>query len=448
MQTSRQIEWTFLLMDLLVLMASLPLAHELREFLTPWIPALRSPVPFPSYGHLVALFLPTWLYCAAHFRLHRVSTLLGSYLALLRSLLATQLWGLAFIAFLLVSLQIAMNRSLILAFFGVSTLLLLLVARIQRSILFARRQQDLALVVGKDPDERRIDEVKWFRGRTVEILEGGGSEALRRRLKEGSIQEVILLPGWSKTEIHALVRTAEEVGVPALVGVEELDLELARPRAITIGATLYHAYETVRHDQLALFAKAILDRVFALVACVLLSPLFAITALVIRLDSKGPVFFKQIRGGLHGRPFLMLKFRTMRTGAETERERLLEQNEMDGPVFKIRSDPRITRIGRFLRRTSLDELPQLVNVLLGQMSLVGPRPLPMIETSWLKGAQRRRMSMLPGLTCLWQVSGRSEIGFEQWMALDLEYIDRWSLWLDFLILLRTIPTVLMGRGAV
>jgi lipopolysaccharide/colanic/teichoic acid biosynthesis glycosyltransferase len=143
----------------------------------------------------------------------------------------------------------------------------------------------------------------------------------------------------------------------------------------------------------------------------------------------------------------MLKFRTMRADAEMEREALLGANEMDGPVFKIRDDPRVTALGRLLRRTSIDELPQVVNVLLGHMSLVGPRPLPVIETANVIGPHRRRLSVRPGITCLWQISGRNELGFQEWMNLDLQYVDNWSLGLDFAILLRTVPALLSRRGA-
>ena len=159
------------------------------------------------------------------------------------------------------------------------------------------------------------------------------------------------------------------------------------------------------------------------------------------------MLFVQHRGGLYGHPFPMLKFRTMRAGAEQERAALDEPNEMDGPVFKMRDDPRVTPLGRILRRTSLDELPQLFNVLAGQMSIVGPRPLPVDETAALTGRHRRRLSIRPGLTCLWQVSGRSDLTFAEWMALDLEYVDRWTLWLDLAILLRTIPAIVSRRGA-
>jgi lipopolysaccharide/colanic/teichoic acid biosynthesis glycosyltransferase len=170
-------------------------------------------------------------------------------------------------------------------------------------------------------------------------------------------------------------------------------------------------------------------------------------ALLVKVTSPGPVLFVQERGGLNARAFRMLKFRTMHADAEAERDRLLDANEMGGPVFKMTDDPRVTRIGRFLRRTSLDELPQLVNVVLGHMSLVGPRPLPLVETRRLTGVHRRRLSVKPGITGLWQVSGRNDLTFEEWMALDLQYIDHWSLGLDLAILLRTVPALLTARGA-
>jgi exopolysaccharide biosynthesis polyprenyl glycosylphosphotransferase len=446
MQESRQIERTFLLLDVLVLMVSLVLARELREALLPLLPGLRTEVPFESYGLVLALFVPAWVLCAAHFGLHRVPLVLGPYLGIFRALLRTQLWGGVAIALLLVGLQVVVNRSLIAAFLAVSTLLLLLSKSLQRLAAMSRREQEVALLLGPAEPER-VHEIQNLRGRTVEVLEEATPEALGARLHRGGIHEVVIPPGWPREEVHALVQTAEEVGAPVLVGIERLDLDLARPRAVALGQTLYHAYETVHPDRVALFVKALFDRLAALAACVLLSPVLALIAAAIKLDSRGPILFAQERGGLNGRPFRMYKFRTMRDGAEKERDGLLEKNEMHGPVFKIRQDPRVTRVGRWLRRTSLDELPQLFNVLLGQMSLVGPRPLPLVETSQLHGSQRRRMSMAPGLTCLWQVSGRNQIGFDQWMALDLQYIDQWSLWLDFTILLKTVPVVLTGRGA-
>jgi len=180
----------------------------------------------------------------------------------------------------------------------------------------------------------------------------------------------------------------------------------------------------------------------------LLAPIFALVALVIKITSEGPVIFRQTRVGLNGRLFELYKFRSMRVDSEDQLEVLREQNEMEGPVFKIKDDPRVTPLGRFLRRHSLDELPQLWNVLRGDMSLVGPRPPIPGEVSMYERRDRRRLSMRPGLTCTWQVSGRNEIrDFDSWVRLDLEYIDNWSLSRDILLLLRTIPVVLFGYGA-
>jgi lipopolysaccharide/colanic/teichoic acid biosynthesis glycosyltransferase len=169
---------------------------------------------------------------------------------------------------------------------------------------------------------------------------------------------------------------------------------------------------------------------------------------MIKASSPGPVFFKQKRVGLNKRHILMYKFRTMVPDAESMQEKLVHLNEMTGPVFKISKDPRVTPIGRILRKTSIDELPQLFNVLAGDMSLVGPRALSMRDYQFFdEDWQRRRFSVRPGITCLWQINGRNSIGFEQWMELDMQYIDTWSLWLDLKILARTIPVVLKGSGA-
>jgi exopolysaccharide biosynthesis polyprenyl glycosylphosphotransferase len=195
--------------------------------------------------------------------------------------------------------------------------------------------------------------------------------------------------------------------------------------------------------------KQIIDMVGALVLLFFALPFMAAAAVIIRWTSPGPALFRQQRCGLHGRPFTMLKFRSMVSDAEQRQHELATLNEMGGPVFKVAKDPRITHIGAWMRRFSFDELPQLFNVLRGEMSLVGPRPLPVYEVEKFDDyAHRRRLSVKPGLTCLWQVSGRNEVrDFRDWVRLDLEYIDNWSLWLDMKILVRTIPAVLAGTGA-
>ena len=197
-----------------------------------------------------------------------------------------------------------------------------------------------------------------------------------------------------------------------------------------------------------ILVKRWLDFSLSAILLILLFPLFAVTAILIKLSSPGPVFFVQERVGLNKRKFRLFKFRTMVQDAENMQAELEDLNEISGPVFKIKDDPRITPIGKFLRKTSIDELPQLINVLKGDMSLVGPRPLPVrdyngFDQDW----QRRRFSVKPGITCLWQVNGRSDTPFEKWMELDMQYIDSWSLWLDLKILFQTIPAVLKGSGA-
>jgi exopolysaccharide biosynthesis polyprenyl glycosylphosphotransferase len=194
--------------------------------------------------------------------------------------------------------------------------------------------------------------------------------------------------------------------------------------------------------------KRAVDIVVSAILILLLLPLLALTAIAIRLTSKGPAMFVQKRLGLNKRHFGIYKFRTMVIDAEKRQKEIEHLNEVSGPVFKIKNDPRITPLGRLLRKTSIDELPQLFNVLKGDMSLVGPRPLPIRDyQGFNEDWQRRRFSVRPGITCLWQIGGRSSISFEKWMELDLQYIDKWSLALDLEILVKTIPAVLRGSGA-
>ena len=200
-------------------------------------------------------------------------------------------------------------------------------------------------------------------------------------------------------------------------------------------------------SELRLFFKRVFDVVLSFASLVVLSPLMAAIAAMIRITSPGPVLFQQTRCGLGGRRFTVYKFRSMINNAEQMRAELHQLNELDGPVFKISDDPRITPVGRWLRRFSLDELPQLWNVFRGDMSFVGPRPAVPEEVEQYEDWQRRRLRMRPGLTCIWVLEGRSHVDFNRWMQLDLKYIDNWSLWLDAKIFLRTIPIVLSGRGA-
>jgi exopolysaccharide biosynthesis polyprenyl glycosylphosphotransferase len=249
--------------------------------------------------------------------------------------------------------------------------------------------------------------------------------------------------------LQEYIGACETEGVESWLSADFMQTAIARPDFDHFGGRPMLVFRTAPSVSWALFLKHLFDRVIALVILAAFFWLFVIIALAIKLTSKGPVIFRQARGGKNGRPFSMFKFRTMRTDAEMQREELQRFNVMSGPVFKVENDPRVTAVGRFLRKTSLDELPQLFNVLLGDMSLVGPRPLPMYEVERIEAtAHRRRLSMKPGITCLWQISGRNNVtSFDRWVALDLEYIDNWSPLLDVRILLKTIPVVLFGWGA-
>jgi exopolysaccharide biosynthesis polyprenyl glycosylphosphotransferase len=247
--------------------------------------------------------------------------------------------------------------------------------------------------------------------------------------------------------MQAAIKMAERFGVPFALPAHSFRLDRARAveeQAVSDG---YLHFSSVAFKPHQLAMKRLFDITVSAVALWMLLPVFAVVALLIKLTSRGPILFKQVRVGLHGKPFNMLKFRSMVVNAEELKAKLAAQNEMSGPVFKMKNDPRITWIGRFIRKYSIDELPQFINVLRGEMSIVGPRPPVPGEVAKYEAWQRRRLSVRPGLTCIWQVSGRNQISFEEWMYLDMQYIDHWSLKSDLELLLRTVPVVITGRGA-
>lgn len=271
---------------------------------------------------------------------------------------------------------------------------------------------------------------------------------LPRLLREKVIDEVVVAcPRSMLAALGPVVAVCAESGVPITVLSDLFGDFLPPPQVSRFGGNAALSFSTVHHSRTELALKRSIDIAVASIVLALAAPILAIAALAIKRTSPGPVLFRQVRCGLYGRPFEMMKLRTMVADAEARRAELLELNEMDGPVFKMKNDPRITPIGRLLRRFSIDELPQLWNVLRGDMSLVGPRPPIPSEVNCYATTDRRRLSMRPGITCLWQVSGRNEIGFDQWVKLDLAYIDSWSLGLDLRVLLKTIPAVFKGTGA-
>jgi exopolysaccharide biosynthesis polyprenyl glycosylphosphotransferase len=274
----------------------------------------------------------------------------------------------------------------------------------------------------------------------------GPLENLETVLHGEVVDEVaICLPFSQWTAIDTIARLCEEEGKIVRIPIDFLERAVSAGRIEDLDGTPVYSLVSGPDRALALATKRLIDFGAAVAGLVVLSPLFAVVAAAIALDSGRPIFFRQVRVGLHGRPFQVVKFRSMSRDAEALRPGLADQNEMRGPIFKVTNDPRITRVGRFLRRSSLDELPQLWNVLRGEMSLVGPRPPLPDEVADYDMWHRRRLSMKPGITGLWQVRGRRDPDFDRWVAADLEYIDRWSLWLDVKILVQTIPAALEGR---
>jgi len=282
---------------------------------------------------------------------------------------------------------------------------------------------------------------------TAEVLGVAGD--IEEILKKHVVAEVFIAGNGDsqRPEMQQCIRVLERFGIPFALPASGFRFGRARPEHERAVADGYIHYLSVRHKPVQLAMKRLFDVASSAAALAVISPVMVGVAVAIKLTSRGPVLFKQQRVGRHGRPFNMLKFRSMIANAEELKAKLMAMNEQSGPVFKMRADPRITSVGRFIRKFSIDELPQLINVLRGEMSLVGPRPPVPAEVAKYEAWQRRRLSVRPGLTCVWQVSGRNEISFEEWMYLDMQYIDHWSLAQDFQLILKTVPVVLTGRGA-
>lgn len=280
----------------------------------------------------------------------------------------------------------------------------------------------------------------------VEVI--GYLEDLSDILHVRAIDEVMfVVPRSRLSHIQEAIYVCETEGVRATVAVDLFEAKIAKAHYTDIDGIPLLTFETTFAHEWQLFAKRAIDIIVSGCGIIVLSPFFLLVAALIKLTSIGPVCFAQKRVGLNGKKFILYKFRTMHKGAHKRLSEVERLNEMAGPIFKIKNDPRVTPLGKVLRKFSIDEFPQLFNVFAGTMSLVGARPPLPKEVAQYRPWQRRRLSMRPGLTCLWQISGRNRIDFDEWMKLDLEYLDSWSLWLDFKILMKTIPVVLFGIGA-
>jgi exopolysaccharide biosynthesis polyprenyl glycosylphosphotransferase len=273
---------------------------------------------------------------------------------------------------------------------------------------------------------------------------------IHKILKRNVVDEVIIaIPRSMIESVEYVFYACEEEGVRVRFMADFFDFRVARVRVVDLAEIPLLTLEPIAQDEIKLLTKRTIDLVLTILSMPLVLILTAIIAIAIKFDGPGPVFFVQERVGLKKRRFQMYKFRSMVPNAEALMKDIEDLNEAEGPNFKITEDPRVTRVGRFLRRTSLDELPQLFNVIKGDMSIVGPRPMSIRDVDLFdKGIQRKRFSVKPGVTCLWQISGRSDLSFSEWLELDLKYINNWSLSLDFLIMLKTFPAVILRKGAV
>ena len=473
-QKARAVALGVLLTDLALTAVSFPLTWILRNgYLTSALPEL-FPLPLApvnEYLPLLLFILPIWgllLYAAGFYRSHRTLPLGEELWAAAR----VSFGGTALLVLLIYGLRLDFVSRWFLVLFGAVNFLFLasektalrLTSRWVRSRGFNFRT---AVIVGTGPKASQfadfLEAHPYWGFRVLGYLDDnnggeiglsgrwpclGGIQDMESILVREVVDEVIFVIEKGKLgEYEEALLAAERHGVRAHVSLDIFPHVLARPVLEELDGIPLLSFTTTPSNPVELVAKRAIDLGLSLVLFLVTLPIQLLSAAGILVTSGRPVFFRQVRCGLNGRHFTLLKFRTMRPGAEERLSEISHLNEMTGPVFKVSRDPRLTYVGRILRRLSIDELPQLWNVIVGDMSLVGPRPPLPDEVSRYEPWQRRRLSMKPGLTCLWQVSGRSELDFDRWMALDLKYIDTWSPLLDLKILLKTVPAVLSGRGA-
>jgi exopolysaccharide biosynthesis polyprenyl glycosylphosphotransferase len=468
-------------LDLALVSLAFAAAWAVRSYALPWLAPGAFPsrlYPLSEYLPLLPLALVIWgvlLLMSGRYRSHRTVPLIEEAWAIVRVCLSgAVLFTLSLYAGRLDQVLLGddrISRFWVLLFALFSCLFLLteklslrLTSRYVRSHGFNYRT---VLIVGTNPTALSIaDSIEGHRFWGYRILgfiaNGhppeepwpgrrpvlGEIEDIPRILEGNVVDDVIFAIHRRDLErLEDLFLSLQDQGIRTRFAMDLFPHTRAKVQLEDLDGMPLLSFSTTPTSQVQLLGKRALDVLLASLLLFLGLPMVGIIALVIRVTSGGNVLFRQTRCGLNGRFFTLYKFRTMVEDAEDQRRALLHLNEMNGPVFKLRRDPRVTAFGRFLRRFSLDELPQLWNVLRGDMSLVGPRPPIPEEVARYQRWQRRRLAMKPGLTCLWQVSGRNEIDFDRWMELDLEYIDSWTPMLDFKILLKTIPAVLSGRGA-
>jgi len=434
---------------------------------------LLSPpaLPLQRYWLALVIAIPYWclaLYANGLYQSMRTRTYLEIFWAVIKSAVVTFLLLGTFIFLFKLTF---MSRLFFLLFMGLGFLLIWLEkTAIFMSSHYVRRQglntrRLLIVGTGKRANDfiKKADQHPEWGFEIVGAIDdepGRGVHRVGRLNVTGTLEDipmifhrdaidevVFVVPRSRLNSLQGAIDDCETEGVVVTVAVDLFDTKLARSSVDELdGMPLLH-FKTTHAKEWELLIKRLFDFAASGVGIIVLSPLFLVMAIFIKATSKGPVFFKQNRLGLAGRRFTLYKFRTMRQGAHDVLSDVSDLDSMTTPEFREKKTQWITPIGRFMRKFSIDELPQLINVFVGHMSIVGPRPTVPDEVEKYKDWQRRRFSMKPGITCLWQVNGRNNIAFEDWMKLDLEYLDNWSLWLDAKILMKTVPVVMFGIGA-
>ncbi|MBP7608572.1 MAG: sugar transferase [Steroidobacteraceae bacterium] len=458
-------------MDVAMSAVSLYLAYLVRrEVLPRWFEVWQGSVALhPAYSILLIGSLPILLgalYMSGGYNLARLQRPVQIFLGVFKAFLMSTVGVLA-LAYAL--RDQTFSRAIVATYLVLASTAFFLLRLTTRELLAYLKSQGIglsdAIIVGTGPAARAIAEAigrRPYLGYRVAgfVAVPGEKDAEPGIPTLGSVEELpaivdrsvvdAVIFGTSLDEAaryEKIIWKLEEVGTTVHLRGDAVGVLLSRTFVGEFEGMPILTLRSTPADWLALVIKRTTDVIGSLVALIGLTPVFAVVAGAVKLTDRGPVFYGQERVGLNGRRFRMWKFRSMFVDAEAKQKELLLQNEMSGPVFKMKHDPRITPVGKWIRRFSIDELPQLWNVLLGDMSLVGPRPPIPKEVQQYERWQRRRLSMKPGITCLWQVGGRNEVDFDTWMKLDMEYIDNWSLGLDMKILLKTIPVVLLARGA-
>ena len=452
-ERARAMTASYVVTDLAMTALALWLAHGARYLAGSLADDIVGPVyEFSRYAPLLALILPLWavvFYATGLYGRRSARSLRREVSRLVRAIAVSGL----VLAFAIFALRLTyISRPVVVLFLLLDGLLVAAGRALVRVLVFGSSTRRHVLIAGARDEVLRtavnVDRHRDWGLRVVGLVTDGtwtdaedqphrvlGSyEDIPSLVSGRVVDEVLIAPAGGRldqlTALEPLFLRLEEQGIVMRLLVNFLPRSLSEVSLDQLDGVPLLTFSTAPRDELLLVIRRCADVVLAGVCLLLLAPVLLLIALAIRATSPGPVLFRQTRCGLNGRPFTFLKFRSMFDDADRLKPTLAPFNEMDGPVFKMTNDPRVTPLGRLLRRASLDELPQLWNILRGDMSFVGPRPAVPEEVAQYEPWQRRRLSMKPGLTCLWQVSGRNQLSFEEWMHLDLEYIDNWSLWLD------------------